>query len=1128
MISAAQRFAAAWQFVIKRSLAHWRLLSSVVLGVLLASAIMSGTVVYFDALREIALRSALSQHPQSDLNIIMQGQRGPVNTEEAASVGSVVDNAVNSRLDWLIDGTRTAAKTPTMFLTVAGQEAGAGDDNARAYFTYSPDLAEEIDIRGGSVPRPEPINAPGQPFAIEAMIPIEAAETFGARIGDRMSAVLPWSDDLSRVEVVISAIFQRKNPDADIWRLDETVLQAATGQSFRTMPFHISSEAFLETLGPRLRRMQATYAWLLITDTSRIHARNSADTLADIRQTNASLNATLGSFRQTTSLDNALAEYDRRLFFSKLPMFVVLVLIAIVILYYVATLSSLIVEDRRSEVALLRSRGATSTQILMVFVMEGLTIAVLSVLLGPILAAGVVSILGLTPAFSGLTAGGVLTVSLSSGAYLMAALGGLLSFAALIFPAFRASRINVTQERQRSARPTDLPLFQRYYLDVLLLIVGIFLFRQLTEQGSVVARNLFGEIAVNQMLLAIPGIILVASAMVLLRLFPIAMNIVSRVLSSWLPAGMVMGIWQMARNPAHYARLSLLLILTAGLGIFASSFSATLDRSFIERVLFFTGSDVRLNGNIPVSSYRRNPSAENQFESTSGLTERYERLPGVDGVSLVRRSSGHDLSKVFGGTYDMLAVDPESFLEVAWFRSDFADQPMSRLFSSLQTDEGGPQGIPLPTGSERLSVRVKPDRPHPSIRMTARVLDANGRYHSYWLGSIGFGSWEVLDVDLSERRGRGQPPIPPTEPLSLASLWVQEFRGDRRLQPGSILIDEIRATDDQGTTTVIETFDSVDQWSLLRTSDSAVVDVLRPSDVGFDGESGSALYSWGEGAALSPRGIFHGELTPLPVLASKGFNKNTGHKIGEDFDVSFSGHRVPVRIVDEVSLFPTMNIRDKSFLISDVDSIVKYASIGSITGEVLPNELWISSSSTGAEREALIEKLNLDGAFLIDSFQDRDALLAESEVDPLVKAGWRSLLFIAFSAVLALSCLGFLVHAYVSFRNRQLQFALLRTVGFSMRQLVTMVWLEQMLVILVGLALGTWMGGRLGAVIMPFLGHDDFGSQVMPPFVMQTNWNILMITYGIMFLVFAVIILGLIWLVNRISLQRVLRLGEIG
>ena len=269
-------------------------------------------------------------------------------------------------------------------------------------------------------------------------------------------------------------------------------------------------------------------------------------------------------------------------------------------------------------------------------------------------------------------------------------------------------------------------------------------------------------------------------------------------------------------------------------------------------------------------------------------------------------------------------------------------------------------------------------------------------------------------------------------------------------------------------------------------------------------------------------------LVPLPVLASHGFNKRTGHKIGDEFDVSFSGHRIPVHIVDQIDLFPTMVTPEKKFLISDMSALVKYASLGSVTGEVLPNEMWLSSNSTGTDRKELIQRLDVTGGFLVDSFQDRDSLLAESAVDPLVKASWRSLLFIAFSSVLILSCLGFLVHAYVSFRSRQLEFALLRTIGFSMRQLITMVWLEQILVIVVGLALGTWMGGRLGAVIMPFLGHDDFGSQVMPPFVMQINWSILIITYAIMFVVFAVIILGLIWLVNRISLQRVLRLGEIG
>ena len=37
---------------------------------------------------------------------------------------------------------------------------------------------------------------------------------------------------------------------------------------------------------------------------------------------------------------------------------------------------------------------------------------------------------------------------------------------------------------------------QRYYLDVALLAVAVILFRQLEEQGSVVATDLFGRMAV--------------------------------------------------------------------------------------------------------------------------------------------------------------------------------------------------------------------------------------------------------------------------------------------------------------------------------------------------------------------------------------------------------------------------------------------------------------------------------------------------------------------------------------------------------------------------------------------------------------------------------------------------------
>ena len=213
-------------------------------------------------------------------------------------------------------------------------------------------------------------------------------------------------------------------------------------------------------------------------------------------------------------------------------------------------------------------------------------------------------------------------------------------------------------------------------------------------------------------------------------------------------------------------------------------------------------------------------------------------------------------------------------------------------------------------------------------------------------------------------------------------------------------------------------------------------------------------------------------------------------------------------------------------MISDYDSLTGYTNLETTSSELRPNEIWISTNGNDTEKAQLLTTLRDDRPFSIREIIDRDQMLADSQVDPLVKAGWRALLFMAFGTVLILSALGFLVHAYVSFRERELQFALMRTIGFSMRQLVTLVWLEQVLVIAAGMALGTWMGGRLGEIVMPFLAHDDRGSRVLPPFILEVNWVTLAITYAAMTLAFVIIITGVVWFIRRISLQRVLRLGE--
>ena len=1128
LLEVAGKLVTVWGLVAKRSLAHWKLLSAVLIGVVLASAIMSGTVIYFDALRELALKRALTKHTTAELDILLSTRKGPTSRAEYDNVSDLANNVVDARVGWMLRDRVRAGKTPTFFIATTGNEDQAGTDNSRTFFIFLPELPDHAALQpGGTFPRGERLSAPGEPPEVEAVVSREAAQLFDVGVGSRLLAVPTQQDAVPYVSVVISGVFEKAQPvDEEFWYLEQEVVGAARGSgSLRHIPFYVSETAFLDVVGPSFRKLDSTYLWLLKTDIGRVNARNAEAALVDIEQMSRTLVSVLPSYGHRTALDNVLSEYDRRIFFSKLPMFVVLILIAVVVLYYIATLSSLVVDNRRSEVALLRSRGSSFAQILTVFVLEGLTIAALAAVVAPLIAAIAIGALGYVPAFSDLTGGARLSVSITGGAYVMSAIGGVLSFVTLIIPAAQASRIGVTQERAHAARPSSLPAFQRYYLDVLLLLISILLFRLLTEQGSVVATNQLGESTANELLLAFPGLVLVASAMVLLRLFPPAMRLASRLLSHALPAGPTMGLWQIARDPTHYARLSLLLILTAGLGIFASSFEATLERSFEERVLFSTGSDIKLERVRLVSDTTTSqaPGQSRPADPEGELVEAFEQIPGIERVSPVVRVPGRDLTTASVGGYEMFAIDGESFGEVAWFRDDFSDEPIEDLLRSLKVLDT-PEGLELPIDASTIGVRVKADRLHPTVRIAARLRNAVNQHSNYTLGALSSREWMVIEADLDVV---GRQSFLSSRPLTLVSLQLVETGLDRSLLAGSMLIDDIRVTTATGERIIVEDFEDASEWKVLRNTPDAASDELRASDEIFDGESGSATFFWSAGGPLTARGIFHGpERMPLPVLGSKAFVKSTGHSIGEEFEVEVARSRVPVRLVGTVDLFPTMSTLDKRLLVADITALDRYANLPATESELFPIELWISTTASGAEREELLQSLKGVPGYRSGPPQDRAARLAVLEADPLVQAGWSALLFIAFSAVLILSCVGFLIHAYVSFRNREHQFGLLRTVGFSTAQLTTMVWLEQALVIAVGLALGTWMGGRLGAAVMPFLGHSDFGGQVIPPFAVQVNWGALLITYAAMVFVFAVIILAVIWFIQKISLHRVLRIGE--
>ena len=95
-----------------------------------------------------------------------------------------------------------------------------------------------------------------------------------------------------------------------------------------------------------------------------------------------------------------------------------------------------------------------------------------------------------------------------------------------------------------------------------------------------------------------------------------------------------------------------------------------------------------------------------------------------------------------------------------------------------------------------------------------------------------------------------------------------------------------------------------------------------------------------------------------------------------------------------------------------------------------------------------------------------------------------------------------------------------------MRQLLSLVVLEQVLVLGVALGIGIFMGTRLGGTMLPFLSNSGEGVRVVPPILVEIDWVSVGITFSMLGAVILLVVAVILVSVYRMSIQSVLRLGE--
>jgi len=1130
-------FGAILRIVVQRNRAGWKALATVVAGILLAAALMASVVVYSDTIRDLGLRYALRQQDASSLDLLVVSSTQPLRLADYAQHKEKTAALLQVQAGDVLTSTVRSGHSATFFLAAPGEVLAAIDVVPRANFDFLEGLADNVRVVDGrALSRPSiPADAAVAP-EMDVWMAKMAADRLGVRVGSRFELHPFWKLDAAPVLVTVAGLFEPVDPTARYWSGRPGRFDDAT-TSWQTYSFIVAEEALPAVLAAYLPDIDGNLETVGFIDAGRINSRNARSVEGRVRGLEGALAQAIPRTSLSSQLPATIEQFRTRLFFTRLPLFALMLQVVAICLYYLVVVATMLVERQAGEIALLKSRGASVGQIVGVYAVEAGLYSVVSAVLGPLVAAGAIALLGPTPPFADLSGGKLLPVYVSSTAFGMAGLGAALAFGAMLWPAYRAARRTMVDYKHQLTRPPQQSLFLKYYLDLAVLGAGALAFYELRQRGSLVTGKLFGELSADPLLLASPILFMFMIALAFLRLFPVGLRVVAWLARATSGAVVSFGLWRLVRSPLHYSRLILLLLLATAVGMFAAGFRATLEKSYDDRSAYMAGADGRIQG-------VREPTNL----TTTAFDAAVRDATGAGQVSAAARiDASYTASRFRFESASVLGVVPGEFEGLAFWRNDFAVASLSSLMSRLK--EPAPPlavGAEVPAGAQFLGLWAQFPLAETAAQLNVRLQDPDGVYWEYRLTTSGASpvtGWRFFVADLSRpaqvRYGSG-PALSLSVPRRLDSVFVR-LTGTPPPIPEriSVLLSEVQVTSERplppglessGFTagTVIERFDDPGRYeSIAGASSTGEPGALSRAEVTGRDTALAARIAFTRQQGVPPIvGLrLRGGAVAVPALASQSFIDSAKAKNGDEVTVYLNRQYMKVKIVGAFDLFPGYNAgAGRHLLVVDLAWLqLAAARVPGLADGVFVNEAWMS----GVPPDALAKEVLEGKGLRAESVYDRSELRAEQASDPLVAASWEGILFLSFAAVLSLTALGFAVYAALAAQSRGLEFAVLRTMGFSSRQILALVSFEQAFVVVSGMVVGTLMGFPLGRLMVSYLGVTESGKDPLPPLLSHVSWGAVAVVDGLLAVVFVGTIASLATIYSRLAVHRVLRIGEL-
>lgn len=344
---------------------------------------------------------------------------------------------------------------------------------------------------------------------------------------------------------------------------------------------------------------------------------------------------------------------------------------------FIFMVSGQILGMEQSEISVIKSRGARRGQILRIYLLQSLVVAVISLAVGLPLSMLVCQILGSANAFLEFVSRKALSVRYTPTVLAYAGAAAILSVAAMVLPALRQSRLTIVAQKQKK-RKNDRPWFQRFFVDFLLLAVSLYGLYSFNAQKAELARKVLEGQGLDPLLFLASSLFIVSLGLLALRIVPAVSWLVYHAgKKHWSPALYSSFLWVL-RTRSQQGYIVAFLVITLAIGIFNAQTARTVNTAEEERIRYMTGADIVLQeawtDNRQQQAVGVGPSAAFKLRYTEPDYGKYLALEGAEAVTRVIRDDSATCSTKLEGTSTvsclLMGINTKEFGECVDFKTE--------------------------------------------------------------------------------------------------------------------------------------------------------------------------------------------------------------------------------------------------------------------------------------------------------------------------------------------------------------------------------------------------------------------------------------------------------------------------